>query len=204
MPRASRSGRRFQARVNFASGMGELWDWVIALPDENRKQEVIFHLHLGIKIAAGLAPAGQAGGRHVPPPDAADTSHAPRNRRMPRASRAGQSCVVRLDFTDAMGDLWDWVTALRAGGRVQEIFFHVHLGIKAARNLNGAGATLIGAGQVTPPPAVLALPTAQAVLATPTAQAVVVEPEAQPASPGQSLVLDDDWDLSGFLGAELD
>ena len=184
--------------------MGEVWDWVKALPVEKRKQEVMFHLHLGIKIAAGLGPAGQAGGRHVPPTDAAVTSRAPRNRRMPRASRAGQNWEVRLDFTDAMGELWDWVTGTPEGGRVQEIFFHVHLGIKAARNLNGAGATLIGAAQVPPPPAVLASPTAPAVLPTPTAQAVVVEPEAQPASPGQSLVLDDDWDLSGFLGAELD
>lgn len=193
MPRASRAGRRFQARVNFASGMGEVWHWVISLPEENRKQEVLFHLHLGIKIGGGLAPAGQAmTGRQLPQIEAPGTPREPRNRRMPRASRAGRSCLVRLDFTDAMGELWDWITGLPVGSRVQEILFHVHLGIKFARNLHAAGAAVIGGAHVASPPAVLVAPAAPA----------AVVPEAQPMPTGQSLVLDEDWDLGGFLGAE--
>lgn len=184
MPRASRAGRRYQARVNFASGMGELWEWVIALREENRKQEVLFHLHLGIKIGGGLGHAGQA---------MAVAPGTQRNRRMPRASRVGRSYLVRLDFTDAMGELWDWVMGLPVGIRVQEILFHLHLGIKFARSLHAAGAAAIGGAHVP------AVPTVAVAAAAP---AVAVLPEAQPMPQGQSLVLDEDWDLGGFLGGE--
>jgi len=69
MPRASRAGRRYQARLNFGDGMGELWQWVTSFPEGHRVQEIWYHLQLGIKTQRALsqAAAGVLLGAHPAP-----------------------------------------------------------------------------------------------------------------------------------------
>lgn len=103
---------------------------------------------------------------------------------MPRTGGAGGGYLARLNFTDGMGELWEWVTALPEGSRVQEIFFHLQLGIKVASSLKHASEAAMSGGQPPAPAAAVAVP------------------DAPPAPSSQSLVLDDDWDPVGLLGAE--
>lgn len=191
MPRASRSGRRYQARLKFATGMGELWEWVTGLPEGSRVQEIFFHLQLGIKVARSLNCAGAviiAAGLAA----TADSirSRYPAGRRMPRTTDDGGAYLARLNFTDGMGELWSWISALPPGERVQEIFFHLQLGIKVARSLKHVGDAVLAGGQ----------PSAPAPVAAPAA--VVDVPEAAPAPASNPLVLGDDWDLGGLIGAD--
>ena len=175
--------------------MGELWEWVTALPEGSRVQEIFFHLQLGIKVARSLHCAGDL----LSPGGLAATadsirSRYPTGRRMPRASGGEGAYLARLNFTDGMGELWNWLSALSAGERVQEIFFHLQLGIKVARSLKHVGDAVL-AGGYPPAPAPVAAPGAAPV-------AVVDVPQAAPAAAGSPLVLGDDWDLGGLIGVE--
>jgi hypothetical protein len=109
---------------------------------------------------------------------------------MPRASGGEGAYLARLNFTDGMGELWNWLSALSAGERVQEIFFHLQLGIKVARSLKHVGDAVL-AGGYSSAPAPVAAPVA-----------VVDVPAAAPAPASNPLVLGDDWDLGGLIGAD--
>lgn len=60
MPETRISRRRYQARLNFNDGMGELWDWIVAVPEGCRTHEILFHLQLGLHFRRSIAQVGSA------------------------------------------------------------------------------------------------------------------------------------------------
>lgn len=157
--------------------MGDLWEWIGALAEEDRVQAIFFHLQLGIKVASHLGNAAAAimAGVQMPASDA-------RMPRTPRASRAGLSYEARLNFSDGMGELWAWVRGVPGGKRVHDIFFHLRLGIMVAPRLTHAADTVALGAHKSPPLQAVALP------------------EASVAPSAPSLALDDDWDPIAMMG----
>jgi hypothetical protein len=107
---------------------------------------------------------------------------------VPRASRAGRRYQARLNFSDRMGEMWEWVNSLPEGSRMDQIWFHLQLGVRVGRNLQQAGAAMLTGGQVHVSETVTASP------------AAVTTP---PVAANQSFALDDDWDPVALLGAEV-
>lgn len=176
MRRASRAGQRYQTRLIFCDRHGELWEWVTSLPEGHRVQEVWFHLQLGIKTARAMA---QSSGFDGAGGDGASTRRD--GPPLPRPGRGGKRCAVRLNFCDRHGELWEWVTSFPERHRVQEIWFHLQLGIKTARLMAQNGGARGAGGQVAN--------------ATATSAAV-----PRPTGKGDAPALDDEWDPVALLG----
>jgi hypothetical protein len=58
---ADSSAKRYQPRISLDPRMGELWDWLMSLPEPCRKSQLLFLLQLGFTVHKALDRAVPAG-----------------------------------------------------------------------------------------------------------------------------------------------